>query len=476
LYYSSGITAFLSYELEEIMKTIDASIFRAYDIRGIVDEQLSEATVFLVGKALGTLALEAKQSSIITARDGRLSGQRLMSALQKGILSSGCDVIDVGQVPTPVLYFATHVLHTQSGAMLTGSHNPPNYNGIKMVVAGKTLFGEDILEIYKRIIDGNLQEGKGTLKPELIEEQYLFRIVSDVELKRSLKVVVDCGNGIAGKIAPELYRRLGCEVIELFCEVDGNFPNHHPDPSQMENLEDLIQAVAYHQADLGLAFDGDGDRLGVVTNEGEVIWPDRQLMLYAIDVLSRNPGAMIIYDVKSTKHLHPLITLHKGNPLMWKTGHSFVKSKLKETGALLAGEMSGHTFFKERWYGFDDGIYTGARLLEILSQQTTTAAEIFRQIPNSVNTPELKLPVEESKKFALMEKLQNEMKFEGANITIIDGVRADFKEGWGLVRASNTTPYLILRFEADDQAALGFVQELFREQLLRIDADLELPF
>lgn len=456
--------------------TVDASIFRAYDIRGIVDQELSEQTIYLIGRALGTFALREKQSTMVTARDGRLSGPRLMDKLQQGILSTGCHVIDIGEVPTPILYFATNILDTQSGVVLTGSHNPANYNGIKMVIAGKVLAEEEIQDLYQYIINNNFHYGQGQLKKITITERYLSRITSDVKLKKRLKIVVDCGNGVAGGIVPDLCRRLGAEVIELYCKVDGNFPHHHPDPSQIENLQDLIAAVKQHQADVGLAFDGDGDRMGLVTNEGEVVLPDRQLMLYAIEILAAHPGALILYDVKSTWHLKHIILQHGGRSLMWKTGHSLIKAKLRETGALLAGEMSGHMFFKDRWYGFDDGVYTCARLLEILSCKKETAAEIFHKIPNSVNTPELKLSIEESKKFALMALLQKTMVFEEGAINIIDGVRVDFKNGWGLVRASNTTPCLVLRFEAEDTQSLKKIQELFREQLLKVDPSLKLPF
>ncbi|MAZ77899.1 MAG: phosphomannomutase/phosphoglucomutase [Legionellaceae bacterium] len=458
------------------MTNIDHTIFRAYDIRGIVDKSLTEATVTEIGKALGSLALRTKQHSIVTARDGRLSGPRLVNALQQGILSTGCNVIDIGAVPTPLLYFATKTLDTQSGAVVTGSHNPSDYNGIKMVLADNALAGDAIQELYQSIKDKNFLSGKGSLSEKNIVEQYCQHISNDIKLDRPLKIVVDSGNGICGAIAPKLYRELGCDVTELFCEVDGNFPNHHPDPSQLKNLEALIDAVKKTNADIGFAFDGDGDRLGVITNQGEVIWPDRQLMLFAIDVLSRNRGATIIYDVKSSSHVAEVVKKHAGTPLMWKTGHSFVKAKLKETDALLAGEMSGHTFFKERWFGFDDGIYAGARLLEILAKQKTTSSEVFHNIPDSINTPELKLPVSEEQKFILMEKISQTLHFPDALLTTIDGVRADFADGWGLIRPSNTTPYLVLRFEADSEKSLLRIQDQFRQQLLSIDSTLALPF
>ncbi|BBB14897.1 phosphomannomutase [Candidatus Rickettsiella viridis] len=458
------------------LKNISESIFRAYDIRGIVDEAITPEVILLLGRAIGSAAQEQGEKTIITARDGRLSGPVLIKALHQGLRESGCNVIHIGQVPSPVLYFATRTLSTHSGVMLTASHNPANYNGLKIVLAGKSLSEETIAALYTRIQNGSFKSGSGGYKEISILEDYMNRIVGDIKLKRSLRVVVDCGSGIAGVVAPELLRRLGCEVIELFCEVDGRFPHHHPDPSVPENLTDLIQAVAQHKADLGLALDGDGDRLGVVTNKGEIIWPDRQLMLYASDVLSRNPGALIIYDIKSTRNLVDVIKQQGGRSLMWKTGHSIVKAKLEESGALLAGEMSGHIFFKERWYGFDDGLYTAARLLEIIAKGNQSSSEVFVALPNSINTPELKLAITEDKKFAFMQAFQKEVEFPNASMSKIDGVRAEFSDGWGLVRASNTSPYLILRFEADSKEALQRIQALFAEALLARDPTFKLPF
>lgn len=458
------------------LKNISKSIFRAYDIRGIVDETITPEIILLLGKAIGSAAQEQGEQTIITARDGRLSGPILMAALHQGLRESGCDILHIGQVPSPVLYFATHTLSTHSGVVLTASHNPTNYNGLKIILGGKSLSEETILALYTRIQKESFKSGNGKYKEINILEDYINRIVGDVKLKRPLRVVIDCGNGIAGVVAPELLRRLGCEVIELFCEVDGRFPHHHPDPSVPENLSDLIRAVQLHKADVGLALDGDGDRLGVITNKGEIIWPDRQLMLYASDVLSRNPNALIIYDIKSTRNLANLIKQKGGRSLMWKTGHSIVKSKLEESGALLAGEMSGHIFFKERWYGFDDGLYTAARLLEIIAKTTQTSSEVFAELPNSINTPELKLAIAEDKKFAFMQAFQNTVEFTNASISKIDGVRAEFSDGWGLVRSSNTSPYLILRFEADSKEALQRIQALFAKALLARDPTLALPF
>lgn len=458
------------------MNNISAEIFRAYDIRGIVDKTLTIDSVYLIGQAIGSEAQQRGQTSIILARDGRLSGPSLAKSLADGILATGCDVIDIGAVPTPLLYFATNILGTQSGVMLTGSHNPPDYNGIKMVLAGHTLANEEIQALYQRIVEKDLRQGKGNCRHDDIVARYLARIKSDIILKRKLKVVIDCGSGIPGKVAPLLFSTLNCEVIPLFCEVDGNFPHHHPDPSDPKNLKTLIATVIKEKADIGLAFDGDGDRLGVVTNTGEIIWPDRQLMLFARDVLSRNSGAEIIFDVKCTANLNHVIKQYGGKPLMWKTGHSLIKAKLRETKAPLAGEMSGHIFFKERWFGFDDGLYTGARLLEILAADACSAAELFHDFPDSINTPELKLPLSEAEKFKFMAEFINNAKFPDAKVTTIDGVRADFVDGWGLIRPSNTTPYLILRFEAISEDALLRIQSLFRQQLLSLKADLVLPF
>lgn len=455
---------------------VPKSIFRAYDIRGIIGESITPELIFTLGKAIGSAAQEQGEQTIITARDGRLSGPRLVEALHKGLRESGCDVIDIGQVPSPVLYFATRYLDCRSGVVLTASHNPSNYNGLKIVLAGKSLSEGAIAELYQRIQANAFKSGKGGYQQISVTEAYLNRITEDISLARPLRVVMDCGNGVGGVIVPELLRRLGCEVIELFCEVDGRFPNHHPDPSVPENLKDLIASVRQHKADVGLALDGDGDRLGVVTHQGEIIWPDRQLMLYAIDVLSRNPGALIIYDIKSTGHLAKLIEKYGGRSLMWRTGHSIMKAKLEETGALLAGEMSGHIFFKERWYGFDDGLYTAARLLEIVAKSKKNISDLFAELPNSLNTPELKLSIAEDRKFAFIQTFQEHINFPGAKLSKIDGVRADFSEGWGLVRASNTGPYLTLRFEADNLAALKRIQMLFKNALLAIDPNLKLPF
>jgi phosphomannomutase/phosphoglucomutase len=464
-------------ETPQEQENIDASIFRAYDIRGVVDQTLTQSAVTRIGRAIGSEALQRGRNTVVVGRDGRLSGPELSAALIEGIISTGCDVKDIGCVPTPVLYFATHYLDTQNGVVVTGSHNPPDYNGLKIVIDGETLSGPSIQSLRERIESHNyITADPGSVEVINVVPDYIERIRSDVTLARPLKVVVDCGNGVAGGVIPQLLGGLGCEVIELFCDVDGTFPNHHPDPSKIENLEDLIDAVAANQADIGLAFDGDGDRLGVVAGDGSVIWPDRVLMLYIIDILERNPGGQIIYDVKCTRHLETIIREHGGEPLMWKTGHSFIKAKIKETGALLAGEMSGHIFINERWYGFDDALYAAARLLEVLGKDDRSSTEVFADLPDSVNTPELNVSMQEGEPPVFINKLLENAHFEGASISTIDGLRADYEDGWGLVRASNTTPVLVLRFEADDEAALARIMEDFRRVMLQVNPDLSLPF
>jgi phosphomannomutase/phosphoglucomutase len=451
-------------------------IFKAYDIRGIVGKSLTAEIVESIGHAIGSEAAARGQHSIAIGRDGRLSGVEFAAALARGIQKSGINVIDVGRVATPMVYFAAFQLNTNCAVMITGSHNPPDYNGLKMVLAGETLSGDTIQSLRSRIEQGNLTHGAGTYSQRDINADYLAKIVSHIKLARTMKITVDCGNGVAGDFAANLYRQLGCEVTELFCEVDGNFPNHHPDPSDPHNLEDLIRALTGNDSELGLAFDGDGDRLGVVTKGGNIIYPDRQLMLFAADVLSRNPGAEIIFDVKSTRNLFGWIKSHGGKPTLWKTGHSLVKAKMKETGALLAGEMSGHVFFKERWYGFDDGLYSGARLLEILSRSTDPSATL-NQLPDAVSTPELHIKLQEGENHALISRLGKEAKFTDAkDIITIDGLRVEYADGFGLMRASNTTPVIVLRFEADDEAGLKRIQDDFRRVLLKANTDLQLPF
>ncbi|MCX7553858.1 phosphomannomutase/phosphoglucomutase [Marinicella sp. S1101] len=454
----------------------DKSIFKAYDIRGIVDETLTTDAVEKIGHAIGSENLNRGRKSIVVARDGRISGPSLLEALIKGISKSGCDVINIGAVPTGVLYFSTHHLETGSGVMLTGSHNPANYNGLKIMLDGETLAGKLITNLYDMIASGDLINGEGTVQELDIADDYIDYISSEIQLENEPTVVVDCGNGIPGIIGPEVLEEIGCNVIPLHCEVDGTFPNHHPDPSVPENLQDLISTLKSVDADIGIAFDGDGDRLGVVTKTGEIINPDRLLMLFAKDVLSRQPGSSIIFDVKCTGHLPKSIVKHGGMPIMWKTGHSFMKAKLKETNAALAGEMSGHFFFNERWFGFDDGIYAAARLLEILDQEEDTPEEVFLTLPNSVNTPELKVHMKEGEHYKFMEDFVDKATFPDAKITTIDGIRADFAQGWGLVRCSNTTPCLVIRFDADNEETLERIQEEFRTQLLAVDENLDLPF
>ena len=453
-----------------------ASIFKAYDIRGIVDSTLTTSGVEIIGRAIGSEALARRCTAVVIGRDGRNSGADLSAALARGLQASGVDVVDVGRVATPMLYFAAHELGTLSGVMVTGSHNPPDYNGLKMMLAGDTLAGEAIQALHQRIITNDLRSGSGSYRTHDIRAAYLERIASSITLARPMRIAIDCGNGIAGDTAPELYRRLNCQVEELFCKVDGNFPNHHPDPSQPKNLQDLIAALRAGDAELGLAFDGDGDRLGVVTKSGKIIYPDRQLMLFAADVLSRNPGAEIIFDVKCTRHLFGWIRQHGGKPLLWKTGHSFIKQKLKETGAPLAGEMSGHIFFKERWYGFDDGLYAGARLLEILSRSDIPGA-VLEALPDALSTPELQWQLREGENYTLMDQLQQTARFEGAEgIITIDGLRVEYADGFGLARPSNTTPIIVLRFEADNEAALLRIQQDFRRVLLAVKPGATLPF
>jgi phosphomannomutase/phosphoglucomutase len=451
-------------------------IFRAYDIRGIAGNTLTDETVFLIGKAIGSLVQEQGGRAMYIARDGRLSGLPFSQALAKGVLSTGCDVIHLGMVPTPLLYYATQVFGGQSGVMLTGSHNPAEYNGLKITIQGVALTEEGIQSLYHRIVRRQFLQGQGKESEFNIISRYQHDVLQNIQLQRPLKIIIDAGSGVAGMIAPSLYRQLGCEVHELYCEIDGRFPFHHADPSDPKNLQDLIAAVCEQHADIGLAFDGDGDRLGIVAAGGDIIWPDRLLMLFAQAVLVQHPEAKIIYDVKCTHHLDSVIRALGGDPVMWKTGHSFIKRKMIETGAVLAGEMSGHFFFKDRWYGFDDALYAGGRLLEILSQQSSSSEVVFNAIPNSINTPELKVAVSEEDKFSLMQLLMDQAHFLDASIFAIDGLRVNFAEGWGLVRPSNTTPCLVMRFEAANEAILHNIQSLFREWMLSVKPDLVLPF
>ena len=465
-------------EAERKPVAIDRGIFRAYDIRGVVGQTLDAGVAELIGQAIGSLMQEQDLYYIVVGRDGRLSGPDLSHGLIEGLRKAGRSVIDIGVVPTPAVYFATHQLHTGCGVAVTGSHNPPDYNGFKIVVGGETLSGDAIADLHKRIADDRLYTASspGTLAERDISQDYVDRIAGDVQADRRLKVVVDAGNGAAGELGPRVLEAIGVEVEPLYCEIDGTFPNHHPDPSDPHNLEDLVRMVQRLGADLGIAFDGDGDRLGVVTRSGENIYPDRLLMLFAADVLERNPGAMILYDVKCSGRLPGHILRHGGSPLMWKTGHSLIKAKMRETGAELAGEMSGHFFFGERWYGFDDGIYAAARLIEILSARNEPPEDVLGALPNGVSTPEIKVEAPNGDPHAFVERFRTAAQFENARSSTIDGLRVDWTDGWGLVRASNTTPVLVMRFDADSEDALRRIQGAFREQLLALAPDLQLPF
>lgn len=451
---------------------LDPGIFRAYDIRGITRSNLTDDVCYWIGRAFAAEARSQNQQAAAIGRDGRLSSPGIALALGQGLVDGGMSVTDIGQVPTPVLYYATHALKTGTGIMITGSHNPPEYNGLKMMIGGTTL-AEDLIQVlYRRLQDSTLSTGKGALEYADLGADYVEAALNTTKLDRPLKVAVDCGNGVAGELGPKLISALGCEVIPLFCEIDGNFPNHHPDPAEPENLQDLITAVQQQSADVGLAFDGDGDRLGVVTPKGEIIWPDKMMMLFAQDIIARNPQTPVIFDVKCSTHLERVITEAGGNPIMWKTGHSHIKAKIKQTQAALAGEFSGHICFGERWYGFDDALYTAARLLELLSQTELDVDAVFAQYPTTYSTPEIKIHTTETRKFEVMDELASSGDFADGRMTTIDGIRVDFDDRWGLIRPSNTSPVLSLRFEADSAAALERVQDEFQTQLSNVDATL----
>lgn len=456
-----------------------ASVFKAYDIRGTVPEQLNPGFAYLLGRALAARAKKQDIATIVTGYDGRTSSPELSDSLQQGINDEGVNTINLGQVPTPLVYFVAYSRNIGTAVAITGSHNPPQYNGFKMMIGGKALYGSDVLQLRDEMLAIEslpLANNPGTRENLDIIPEYINRVCSDVKLARPLKIAIDCGNGVGGNVAPALFRQLGCEVDELFCEVDGSFPNHHPDPADPHNLEDLIRHVQNTDCELGLAFDGDADRLGVITKTGTIIWPDRQLILFARDVLERCPGETIIYDVKCSRHVAEGIALAGGKPLMWQTGHSLIKAKLAETGAPLAGEMSGHIFFKERWYGFDDGLYTGTRLLEILSRHDNPS-DILNAIPQDISTPELKLEMQEGQPHALIKTLQEQASFATARaINTIDGVRAEYADGFGLARASNTTPVVVLRFEAENPAALARIQDEFRQVFSTHAPESKLPF
>lgn len=449
-----------------------AEIFKAYDIRGRIDENLNPDIAYTIGLALGTRAHAQQIENVIVAQDGRLSSPALSEALIAGLVQSGMHVIDIGSVPSGVLYFACYYLNIGAGVMVTGSHNPKNDNGFKIVMDFMALSEHVLQQIYNITQTQQFHYGSGQVVSQNITNAYIDTIIDRVIPKRKLKIVLDCGNGIAGIIAPQLFEKLGCEVIPLYCEVDGHFPHHHPNPSVIENVQDLIHTVIKEKADLGLAFDGDGDRLGVVTSSGEMIWPDRLMILFAQDVLTRHKGAKILFDVKCSKHLSHAISAAGGEAIMVRTGHSFIKAAIKSTGAILAGEMSGHIFFKENWYGFDDGLYTAARLIELLTRTESELSEVWRALPNSINTPEINILIAENEKFTFMQQLLQNADFPNAKIITIDGLRVEFPDGWAIVRASNTTPCLVLRFEADNPESLQRIQQQIKQILLKVKPDL----
>ena len=452
---------------------LSPDIFRAYDIRGVVGETLTECAVYQIGRAFAAESLAAECARAIVGGDGRETTDPLRAVLHRGLRDGGVDVTDIGCVPTPLLYYATHELGTGTGVMITGSHNPPQYNGLKMMIGGATLAETRIERLHQRIAERAFTNGNGALRHEALIDRYIERVVGDVAVDRPLKVVVDCGNGVAGLVAPRLLSALGCEVMPLFAEVDGTFPNHHPDPAEAANLADVIEAVAAHDADLGIAFDGDGDRLGVVTDLGEIVWPDRAMMLFSRDLIRRNPGAKVVFDVKCSRHLPALVREWGGEPIMWKTGHSHIKAKLRDSGALLGGEFSGHICFVERWFGFDDAIYSAARLVEILGRDRRPASQVFADFPDAVATPEIKVETTERRKFAIVDALASVADFDGGDVNAIDGLRVDYADGWGLVRPSNTSPVLSLRFEADDAPALLRIQGVFDQALATVDPGLK---
>ena len=452
--------------------TLDSGIFRAYDIRGITTQNLTEDVVYWIGRSFATVALAEGQQTAVVGRDGRLSSPGLEKALSRGLCEGGMNVISVGLVPTPLLYFATHELKTGTGIMITGSHNPPEYNGLKMMIGGVTLAEDRIQTLLHHLRHNTLSEGSGQVSTANIEPDFIAKMLPICELSRPLDVVVDCGNGVAGGIAPKIIEALGCNMTPLFCEVDGNFPNHHPDPAEPENLQDLIAKVKETGADIGLAFDGDGDRVGVVTPTGNIIWPDKLMMFFAEDICRRNPGETVIFDVKCSRYLPEVIREAGGIPLMWKTGHSHIKAKIKETNAPLAGEFSGHLCIVENWYGFDDAIFAAGRLLQLLSQTDANADECFAKYPQTVTTAEIKIQTTEEHKFAVMQALADTGDFGDGVLTDIDGIRVDFNNGWGLIRPSNTSPVLSLRFEADTQSVLIDIQKLFQTELQKVDSSL----
>lgn len=456
---------------------VPAEIFRSYDIRGLVGSQITPELAQLIGQAVGSEAIDQGERNIVVARDGRTHSESLTDALIKGVLRTGCNVINVGVVPTPLMYFSTFQFEdTNSGIMVTASHNPKEYNGFKVVINNRALADDAVTELRARIIGQRFHQGLGEEVPRTIIPDYIDRIFSDVALASNVTLVVDAGNAVPGVVAPQLFEELGCDVIPLFCDLDGEFPNHEPDPTHEKNLTALIERVRETNADLGVAFDGDGDRLVVVTPKGDIIWPDRLLMLFAKDILARHPGADVLFDVKCSRQLNQVISSYGGRPIMWKTGHSPMKAKMEETQALIGGEYSGHIFIKDRWYGFDDGIYAMARLLEIITLRDQNIDDIFAAFPQLYSTPELKVAVSEQEKFDLISKITESGDFANGTITAIDGLRVDYTKGWGLVRASNTSPALTLRFEAESPEALEKIQQIFKRELLKADKALVIPF
>ncbi len=451
-------------------------IFRAYDIRGDAQTELTDELVAGIARAIGSIAGEMDEQTLIVGCDGRTSSPRIKSALIRALMESGRDVIDIGMVPTPLLYFATRHLSCKSGVMITGSHNPPEYNGLKIVLNQKTIAAGGITQIRDRVVSGEFSKGNGRMIREDIVSAYMEEVLHDIAIAVPLKIVIDAGNGATGGIAPRLFEELGCEVVPLYCDVDGTFPNHPPDTSNEDNLADLARVVQEQEADFGVAFDGDGDRLAVVTSSGRIVRSDVLLMIYAQDVVARNPGADVVFDVKCSRNLTTLITRHGGRPVLWKTGHAFMKEKMAETGALLGGEFSGHMFFGERWYGFDDGMYAAARLAEILSTHGDSLDDAITELPASINTPEIIIPVAEQEKFSLIERIVNNADFSTGKVNTMDGIRVDFTDGWGLVRASNTAAALTARFEADTEEHLEAIKAEFRAQIARVEPDLELNF
>ena len=451
---------------------VNSEIFRAYDIRGIFERELSQDLIYKIGQAIGSQVLDENSKQIYVGRDGRISGKEVSDRFIEGILATGCDVIFIGLVHTPLLYFATFEGVTKNGVMITGSHNPKEYNGFKIVINNSSLKEDDIQNLKLKIEQSDFKVGSGKLSKESFNETYVKKISTKINIKNKLKIVLDCGNGSGGVLGPEILRNHSSELIELFCEVDGNFPNHHPDPSEPKNLSKLIETVKKENADLGIAFDGDGDRLGVIDSEGEMIFPDRYLALMAEDILRKNESGKIVFDVKCSKQLELIIKRNNGIPIMTKTGHSFIKSEIARTDAILGGEMSGHIFYNDNWYGFDDGIFASLRLLEILSTQNISTHEVFKKIPKMFSTPEIKISINDAEKFRVVEELKNNFKPEGYNSILLDGLRLEEEDSWGLIRASNTTPALVLRFEANTEKKLMQIKELFQNALLKIDDKL----